>query len=182
MRLRFISLSLLALFLGSCVSLTASFSPADRLYSEARQFSKEGRTDFVFLSLSELIREYPEYKFAAEAKFAIGEYYFLSGNYNKVVNELVGFLKTYPNHKASVFAKSFLYKIISDNKWSNTETSAKIVKAIKEDFFSSSAFFVFSEFKEKKLKSLLGNYYSLKEYVDKIEIFANGKLLLSVSP
>lgn len=169
-------------FLASCVSLTASFSPADRLYLDAKQFGREGRGDFAFMSLSELIREYPEYKFIAEAKFSVGEYNFLSGNYNKAVKELVGFLKTYPNHKGSVFAKSFLYKIINDNKWINSEETGKIAQAIKEEFFSAPAFFVFSEFKEKSLQSLLGNSYSLKEYVDKIEIFANGKLLLSVSP
>ncbi|MEW6008531.1 MAG: hypothetical protein AB1629_02735 [Candidatus Omnitrophota bacterium] len=181
MKLRFIWLFSLVLFLGSCVSLTANFSPADKLYFQAKQFAKEGKRDFVFLSLSELIREYPGYKFIAEARFAVGEYHFLSGNYNKAVNDLVGFLKNYPNHKGSVFAKSFLYKIINDNKWINSEEAGKIAKAIKEEFFSTPAFFVFSEFKEKSLKSLLGNSYSLKEYVDKIEIFANGKLLLSVS-
>lgn len=170
------------LLASSCVSLTGSFVPADKLYLDARQFIKEGRTDFAFLSLNELLRTYPQYKFAAEAKFAIAEYSFLQKNYNKAVSDLVSFLSTYPQHKAAVFAKAFLYTIVTDKVWLASDKADAVAGQIKEEFFASPAFFVFSEFKEKRLTSLLGNKYVLKEYVDKIDIFANGKLLLSVAP
>jgi outer membrane protein assembly factor BamD (BamD/ComL family) len=169
------------LLLNSCVSLTG-FTGPNKLYLEARQLVKEGRPDFAFLTLNELLRTYPDYVFAAEARFAIAEYYFLNRDYTRATGELVTLLTQYPDHKVSIFAKAFLYKMVTDPVWIENQTAAEVAKQIKEQFFANPAFFVFSEFKEKKLASLLGNHYLLKEYVDKIDIFANGKLLLSVSP
>ena len=170
------------ILMSSCVSLTSSFIPADKLYLQARQFVKEGRQDFAFLNLNELLRTYPQYRFAAEAKFALAEYSFLQRDYNKALSELVSFLNNYPQHKAAVFAKVFLYVIVTDKAWLTSEEATRVAQTIKEEFFANPAFFVFSEFKEKRFTSLLGNFYVLKEYVDKIDIFANGKPLLSVSP
>ena len=171
-------ISLFAYFSSSC----ASFSAADRLYGKARQFAKEEQSYFAFMALSELIRDYPDYRFAREAKFAIAEYYFLEGNFNTALNRLVDFLHNYADNEFSIFAKSFLYKIITDVKWIEEEKAAQIAEEIKAEFFSKPAFFVFSEFKETSITSFLRNTYVLKEYVDKIDIFQNDKLFISVSP
>lgn len=176
-----ISLYLLFFFLTLALSSCASFSNADRLYGQAREFAKEGRNDFAFLSLTELLRETPDYRFAAEAKFAIAEYYFLRGNYTKALRELADFLTSSPDNELAVLAKSFLYNIITDLKWVQGEAAEELVEQIKLQFFSNPVFFIFSEFKEKSITSLLGNNYLLKEYVDKIEIYKNGKLFFSVS-
>ena len=173
---------LLTLFLIVSLASCATFSPADRLYKEARQFTKEGKPDFVFLSLSELLREDPDYRFASEAKFAIAEYHFLNGNYARAVQEWIIFLNSYPDSELKVFAKAMLYKIISDSRWQENEEAAEVKKEIQAQFFSKPAFFVFSEFKETDIVSLLGNHYVLRENVERIEILQNGKLFFSVSP
>lgn|GEM_PF-550527 len=160
----------------------ASFTSVDALYNDARHFAKEGRQDFAFLSLTELLREDSEYRYAAEAKFAIAEYYFLKSEFSMAIPELVDLLNSYPESKLSLFTKSILYKIISDVKWEKSDKTQALIKEIRNEFFASPVFFVFSEFKEKSITSLLGNTYLLKEYVDKIDIFQNDKLFLSVSP
>jgi tetratricopeptide (TPR) repeat protein len=172
-----IILSLIASLLSSC----ASFSASDKIYQDAIQFAKEGRRDFVFMSLNELLREDPNYRYAAKAKFSIAEYYFLNGNYRNAINEFSNLIRDYKDPKIIIFVKVFLYKIITDPKWAQDKEALVVGEQIKQEFFSRSAFFIFSEFKTTKLKSLLGNTYLLKEYVDKIEILQNDKIFFSVS-
>ncbi len=165
-------------FLSSC----ASFSSVDTLYNEARVFAREGRLDFAFLSLKELLRQSPNYRHAAGVKFAIAEYHFSNSEFKAAIIALVDYLNHYPEDKFNIFAKGMLYKSISDVKLQESDKTQEIIKEIKKEFFASPVFFVFSEFKEKSVTSILGNSYLLKEYVDKIEIFQNDKLFLSVSP
>lgn len=168
---------LLIVILASC----ASFNSADRLYQDSKIFVREGKPDFAFMSFNELLRQSPDYRHAQEVKFAIAEYYYDRGDYKNSLREFVNFIKVYKTSKLTVFAKAFLYKIINDVEWMQSSDAVSVAQEIKKEFFSKPAFFVFSEFKEKKMVSLLSNKYILKEYVDKIDIFRNDKIFLSVS-
>lgn len=178
MKTKYLIIFTLILTLTSCANQSAS----GRLYHDAKVFAKEGRKDFAFLSLNEILRQNPNDRFAPEAIFGIAEYYYDTANYSQAVKEFAGLLKKYKSSKLGIFARAYLYKMISDVKWLQSKDAVELAEAIKKEFFSKSAFFVFSEFKEVKAVSVLSNKYVLKEYVDKIDIFRNDKLFLSVSP
>jgi len=178
LKAKYLIIFILVLTLTSC----ANFNVSGQLYQDARVYVKEGRKDFAFLSLIEILRQSPNDRLALQAKFGVAEYYYDIADYSQSLKEFKEFLKSYKSSKLSVFAKAYLYRIISDVKWLQNKDTTELAESIKKEFFSKSAFFVFSEFKEAKAVSVLSNKYVLKEYVDKIDIFRNDKLFLSVSP
>jgi outer membrane protein assembly factor BamD (BamD/ComL family) len=178
LKAKYLIIVIFVLTLTSCANLNVS----GQLYQDARIYVKEGRRDFAFLSLNEILRQSPNDKLALQAKFGVAEYYYDIANYSQAVKEFKEFLKNYKSSKLSIFAKAYLYKMISDVEWLQSKDAVELAESIKKEFFSKSAFFVFSEFKEVKAVSVFSNKYVLKEYVDKIDIFRNDKLFLSVSP
>ena len=178
MKPKYLIILILVLTLTSCANIHVS----GQLYQDARIYVKEGRKDFAFLSLNELLRQNPNERIASQARFGVAEYYYDIADYSQAVKEFEGFLKSYKSSKLSIFAKAYLYRMISDVKWLQNKDATELAESIKKEFFSKSAFFVFSEFKEVKAVSVFSNKYVLKEYVDKIDIFRNDKLFLSVSP
>ena len=63
-----------------------------QLYSAAIREAESGNKDFAFMHCRELLENYPGSKYASDAAFAIGEYYFITANYESAGEALSNFI------------------------------------------------------------------------------------------
>lgn len=149
-------------------------------YEEGLKLAKEKEYDFAFLSFRSLVQEYPKSKYAQDALFAVGEYFYQVKSYydvNKIFNE---YINKYASSPGAIFAKAYLYKII--------EYSDKVEERRKEtadkltlDFFSQIPFLLMPENKERSYLSAFNNKFTLNYQPDKIEIYQNGKIFIEIT-
>lgn len=161
---------ILILLSASCSSIGGNAH-----YQNAIREARSGNADFAFMELRSYLQDYPDSPSAQHARFAISEYYFQNKNYREAIRELTEYISRYPEEKNTVFAQALLYKIFLEYK-----DQPGLLGKLKDIFFSKSIFLIFSESKTKSYKSILGNRYSIKEYVDKIDFFRNGDLLFEI--
>ncbi len=161
---------ILGLLSASCASLGSGFH-----YQNGIREARLGNMHSAFIELHSYVQDYPNLSGARNARFAMCEYYFENRDYSDAIRELTDYIGRYPGERNTVFAQALLYKIFLEYK-----AEPELLDKLKSMFFSKSIFLVFSESKIKRYKSIFGNRYGIKEYVDKIEIFRNGDLLFEI--
>lgn len=167
----------LIIFILIWINLSCASLNRDKAYWEAAQEGKAGNIDFAFLQLTDYLRENPDSIYAPHARFAICEYYLENKGYRDAIEHLTKYIIDYREEKNIVFARAMLYKILMEYK-----DEPQFVEKIKESLFSKSVFLIFSESKTKQYKSIFNNTYQIIDYVDKIEVFKNGQLILKITP
>ena len=163
------------LLLSSCASL----SEPGRIYKNALNNVKEKNFDSAFMNLRELARDYPNSPYSRNARFAMAEYLFTKKDYYDSLREFVSIIEDFPNTSQALFAKAIVYKALSE--FSSKEIEGLSSK-IKREFFAQPIILVFSEYKTKSLKTLLGSHYTIKDYVDRVEIFKDNEIFLKITP
>lgn len=84
---------ILFLFTWSHLLLAA----ADKnLYDSGVKEARAGSLHFAFMHFSELLREFPDSSFVSDALFAMGEYYYISGDYRDAKKIFSRFTSQYP--------------------------------------------------------------------------------------
>lgn len=166
--------------LGACIllillNLSCSSIGVNPHYQNAVREARLGNADFAFMELRSYLQESPESDRAQNARFAMAEYYFQNKDYRQAILELTDYVMRYPEGKNTVFAQALLYKIFLEY-----QSEPELLGKLKELFFSKSIVLIFSEAKTKRYKSILGNRYSIMEYVDKIDVFQNDTLLFEI--
>lgn len=149
----------------------------DKRYGDILREIKSGNNDFAFMKLKDYLQNYPDNRHTQELKFALCEYYYEIKDYHDAIPALVDYINAYQNYQATIFAQALLYKIMLEYN-----QQPQLTAKIKENFFSSSLFLIFSESKVKHYNSLFKNKYKIAEYLDHIEIFKNNELLLKITP
>lgn len=159
-------------FSASCATLSKESE-----YHVILKEIKAGDIDFSFVRLKNFLKEHPDSIYKPEIKFAICEYYFQVKDYHDAIEELTAYILDYPNGKRAVFAKAILYKILLDYR-----DEPMLLGKLKDNFFFTPVFFIFSDTKIKYYRSILNNDYKITEYVNKIEVFRNNELFFEVTP
>lgn len=170
------SLVFLCIWSVSCASLAG-----DRiLYNRAVDSARNSDFNTTFFALRQLLREYPESNYIPDTKFALGEYYFKQNNYRESLGMLSDFLDNYPQHQARVFALAMVYKLFKE--YASDKTLEAFDIKIKDKFFNKPLFLLFSRSRNKTYHSFLDTNFTIREYIDKIEILKDNESFLEVSP
>jgi outer membrane protein assembly factor BamD (BamD/ComL family) len=146
------------------------------IYQEGVQAARAGDLDYAFMYFQSLVKESPESKHGNDALFAMGEYYFVKGDYPDANNAFIKLINDYPDSKGEVFALAYLLKIAesrgNDDLAQNLED--KIVT-------SKRLVLLFKDSKEYKYKSPLNKKYKAVYYIDKVHFYLDGELFAQIS-
>jgi len=173
MKLYVIILSLLwqGCFWVPCVKA----SEANLEWTEAIGLAKQGENDFAFMDFRAILDDYPNSRWAMASAFAQGEYYFLQDNLPMATDEFKNFYAKYPQHPEALIAIAYLFKIAEIQK--NPDR-------MKEYRNKAASFrqltFIFNDQKSFKFMSGFQRKYKLVSYINKVDLYVNGKLFTEV--
>ncbi|MCF7874934.1 MAG: tetratricopeptide repeat protein [Candidatus Omnitrophica bacterium] len=140
------------------------------LYQKVKENATQGDIYRSFMYLRQILREYPDSKFAKSALFSLGEFYFLTTNYQQAVHTLQKFINKYPDSKLNIFVLSFLYEISKENK---SLSNAQEIRNKIITFYQHS--FLFRESKTYSYTSALLKNYKVQYFIDTIKFFIDEK-------
>ena len=143
-------------------------------YDEAISFIKNKQYDFALMNFRFVARNYPDSKYAADSIFGIGEYFYQEGNNNEASKYFSKYLKLYPESEGAIFARAYLLNIMQAN-------DKDVSEELEMEFFSEPLFLLFSEYKEFSYKSAFQNDFSIRYYIDMIEVYRNDKLFIKIT-
>lgn len=149
-------------------------------YRQAIQFLKEKKYDFAFMAFRAIIRDFPESEYAQKSMFAVGEYFYSQRAYYEALESFAKYIRNYPDSDGAIFAKAHLLKIMQGIE-RPTEKMKEIIDNIKMNFFSKSLFLLFCEYKEVSYKSAFQNEFTIRYYIDMIEVRRNGKVFIKIT-
>lgn len=146
-----------------------------QLYSTAVREAESGNRDFAFMHCRELLENYPDSKYASDAAFAIGEYYFITANYEFAAEALSNFINDYPDSKGLPFVLMYLLKVPQIHK------NESLTEKLKNQIISLKRLsLLFQESKGYAYTSPLGIKYRMMYYIDKVELYVDDKLFENI--
>ena len=147
---------------------------------EAARYGKEGRADFAFLELRELLREHPEGSHVPEVEFAMGEYYFLQNDLQEAQQAFLSSLsKIQFDSIPRLLCQIYLLKC--EEKKGGLKPVKRLLTQLKQELSSKKFFQAFDEKRARTWESPLGTLYTLNEFVNRLEILQNGQILYTVT-
>lgn len=167
---------ILTLLVQGCFWVTCvKASEADLEWKQAMISAKEGKNDFALMDFRTLLENCPNSRFTMAAEFAQGEYYFLESNLDFASDEFKRFYAKYPQHEEAQIALAYLYKIAEIQNHPDD---------MKEYRHKAASFrqltFIFNDKKSYKFFSGFQRNYNLVYYINKVELYVNGKLFTEV--
>jgi len=149
-----------------------SYAQEDKvLYHSGVNAALNGETDFAFVEFHSLVNGYRRSPYYKEALFGVGEYYYSIKDYANAAGSFSKFIEHYSEAASLPFAIAYLIKI---NKLAGTPQIIYDLKRKLIEFMQLSL--LFSEFKEYTCTSALNRQYKARYFIDKIEIYIDGKL------
>jgi len=149
-------------------------------YDAAIRYIKNKQPDFALLEFRSVIRDFPKSPLAQRSTFAIAEYYYDNKMYHDAIEDFAGYVKSYPDSKANVFAKAYMLKIIEEIA-DPAFGEKNMLEDIKKEFFSTPLFLLFQEYKETSYKSPSRNKFKIRYYIDNIEVYRNDQLFIKIT-
>jgi len=160
---------------GYCWVPCAKASEADLEWKEATGLAKQGENDFAFMDFKNILDVYPNTRYSLAAAFALGEYYFLQNNLPMASDEFKHFYAQYPQHEEALIALAYLFKIAQiQNRPQDMDQYRNKVATFRQ------LTFIFNDKKSFKFFSGFQRKYKLVYYINKVELYANGKLFTGV--
>lgn len=148
---------------------------ASDLYSKTIQEAKSGNMDFAFMHLRAILKNYPDSKYACDALFAEGEYFFSASDYHNASLIFSNVLDKCPDGKGVLFALMYLLKV------AEIRQEESLIRKLKNEIINFKRLtFLFKETKDYKYKSLLLKKHRVVFHIDKIEFYVDGKLFKEI--
>lgn len=167
---------ILSLLLQGCFWLSCvKASEVDLEWKEAVGFTKQEEYDFAFMDFQTILDHCPDSRYCLAATFAQGEYYFLQNNLNLASHEFERFLSKYPNHQEALIALAYLFQIA---KTQNHPDDMKKYRDMAANFRQLT--FIFNDKKSFKFLSGFQRNHRLIYYINRVELYVNGKLFTEV--
>ncbi|MGD0335989.1 MAG: outer membrane protein assembly factor BamD [Candidatus Omnitrophota bacterium] len=149
---------------------------ASHAFAEALTAAHNDENNFAFMQFRTFLQEYPESKYAQQAMFAIGEYYFMSANYSQAKETFYKFIEKYPDAASRIFAMAYLLNMasrLSDNK-ASLDIQKKIINFTRLTL-------LFRKSKEYKYASAFNKKLVAVYSIDSIKFYAQDKLFAEIS-
>ncbi|MFA4991790.1 MAG: outer membrane protein assembly factor BamD [Candidatus Omnitrophota bacterium] len=150
------------------------------LYAKAIKAIKEKQYDYAFMQFRAIVRDYPGTKYTQRAMFGTGEYFYNSNMHYEAIEAFSDYIRRYPDSDAGIFARAYLLNI-AETIARPTEEDKAMVDGMKKEFFSKPVFLLFSEYKEFSYKSVFGNSFEIRYYLDIIEVYRNGQIFIKIA-
>ena len=159
------------------------FYPSQDLFAETsldaglhqtEEYGKEGKLDFAFLELRDLLQRYPKDSHVPEIEFAVAEYLFLQKNFSEARETFQNCLSKIKHDSTPRFLTQ-VYLLICLEKMGGRSASNDLLAQLKKELSSQGLFLAFDDKRTYTWRSLLGTLYTLNEFVDRLEILKNGK-------
>lgn len=149
--------------------------------SRAERYGEEGKRDFAFLELRDLLQRYPEGPHVPEVEFGLAEYHFLQGNFLEGKEAFLRCLSKI-QHDSIPRVLSQVYLLKYQEKISGSSMLAKdLLAQLKQELSSQKFFEAFDDKRTRTWQSPLGNHYTLHEFVDHLEILQNGQPFYTIT-
>jgi hypothetical protein len=167
---------ILSLLLQGCLWVTCvKASEADLDWKEAVGSAKQGENDFAFMDFQTIVNDCPNSRYCMAAKFAQGEYYFLENNLQMASDEFKSFYAQYPQHQEALVALAYLFKI------AQIQDRPADMKEYRDQAASFRQLtFIFNEKKFFKFLSGFQRKHKMVYYINKVDLYVNGKLFTEV--
>ena len=149
---------------------------AASLFSQAREAAKRGEYDEAFLSFRTILENHPDSRYYKRAQFAVGEYYFLTGNYQDAAPVFLQLIADDPKAKNTIFCLAYLLRIAQ-----NTEDEELIAQFEHNIVTFHQLSLVFRESKQFTYRSSLLRRHKVIYYIDKVEFYVNGELFAQIA-
>ena len=160
---------------GSCCVTCVKASEADLDWKDAVGFAQQEEFDFAFINFYSLLENYPKSPYCLAAQFALGEYYYLQNNLPMASDEFKKFYIQYPQHQESLIALAYLFKI------AQTQKNHDVMKNYRKKAASFRQLtFIFNNKKSFQFLSGFQRKHKLVYYINKVELYVNGKLFTEV--
>lgn len=165
------------------------FYPSHDLFAErsmqaglqqAELYGKEGKLDFVFLELRDLLQRHPKDPHVPEIEFAVAEYLFLQKNFLEAKETFQRCLAKI-KYDSTPRLLTQVYLLICLEKSGSPLASRNLLAQLKKELSSQGFFLAFDDKRTTTWRSLLGTLYTLNEFVDRLEILKNGKPLYTLT-
>ena len=147
---------------------------------EAEHYGKEGKLDFAFLELRDLLRRYPDDSHVPEMEFAVAEYLFLQKNFLEAKETFQRCLAKI-KYDSTPRLLTQVYLLICLEKTGGRSASSDLLAQLKKELSSQGFFLAFDDKRTYTWRSLLGTLYTLNEFVDRLEILKNEKPLYTIT-
>lgn len=165
---KLVCISLFVLIIGVSLGSVSS--------SSAAVVGLTAQADFLFMQCRKIARESPKSDKGLEALFAMGEYYFLMGDYTHAKECFEEFLQLGKDKYQKLFTYVFLIKIAesqADNKSSK--------QLLKDLMVLQKNFFVFKKSKQFTFKSPLNLRHRIVYSIEKTEFYVEGDRLAEIA-
>ncbi|MFC1666969.1 hypothetical protein ACFL0P_03775 [Candidatus Omnitrophota bacterium] len=149
-------------------------------YEKATQLIKKKQHDFALMEFRSIIRNFPDSKYACESLFAVGEYFYNQKNYYEATKYFTECVEHYPDLNEAVFARAYLLEITRRTEKPKGGEKT-FVDDIEMEFFSKPLFLLFSEYREVSYKSAFQNNFTIRYYIDMIEVYKNDTLFVKIT-
>ncbi len=137
--------------------------------------AKGGDADFAFMRFRILVHDYPDSRRAVDARFALGEYYFLRGNFAMAIQEFGDFCARYPKREETLAALGYLYQM------ARMQGQTDAMKKYRDRVIASrQVILIFNEKKSFQFFSGFQRRHKVVFYIDKIEVLIDDKLFCEV--
>jgi len=167
-------------FLLAPKSLASENTEGRDRYKKAIRFIKEKQYDFALLEFRAIIRDFPESRYTESSLFATGEYFYTRRAYYEASRNFTAYIERYPGSDGAIFARSYLLKIMQGIERPREE-EVEALENMEMAFFSQPLVLLFSEYKEVSYKSAFQNNFTIRYYMDTIEVYRNDTLFLKLA-
>ncbi len=149
---------------------------AQTLYRQAVRAARAGDFSAAFMSYHALLDESAVPVRIEQALFAVGEYYYLSGNMVDAVKVFVRFVREYPDSPGRPFALVYLFKIAQQ------QNNASLAQDLRQRIVTLQQLsLLFRDHKKYTFRSPLFRTYALVYYIDKVECRIDGELFAQIT-
>jgi outer membrane protein assembly factor BamD (BamD/ComL family) len=142
------------------------------LLNDARDYAARKNYACAYMSLRSLATSFNESRYLADTLLAMGEYNYYDANYSDCSRILTEFISRYPDNDNKIFAYAYLLSIAKASN--DMQMTARLERSI-VSFMKVSL--LFRDYKAYQYRSLLLRRYKAIYYIDKVEIYVDGKIL-----
>lgn len=140
------------------------------IYLSGVKATRSGNSNFALFDFRQIIKEFPNSKFAEPALFMIGENYFAMSNYYDANKAFQKHIELYPDSKRKLFSLVYLLKLARIYK------KESLIKDLEKEIISFYQLsFLFRDFKTYEHKSPSYKKYKAVYYIDKVEFYIDGE-------
>ena len=161
--------------LGLTALCWANPQETEELMREAQGAAQAGETNLAFIYYHTIWQNDPESVYKDQVLFALGEYYYLTSNYDEAERFFRQYLLQAEDSSGAIFARAYLFKFAEMKN--DREAMGQFIGEI---LGSRQHTFTFRSHKEDQFHSPLGQTHKAVYAIDQVKFYSEGDLIVTV--